>query len=135
MSILSSLSPQTASRLMTVLVVGSLSAAGAGAWTAAMVTGSTQPSDWVAAYEHGRSCSSAGSDQDPNCSTTAAQQLTEQQVAQLLEDRARQLREEATSQQAAPAEPHSGRGTSAVASVSTHRPTNANQAESEAGDD
>lgn len=132
MSFLSGISAQTASRLLALLVVGSLSAAGTGAWTAAVLTGSTNPADWVAAKEHAASCSRVVSDRDPNCSLATAKQQAELQLALLLEDRARQLREAALSLRVPPAEHHSNSGTT---SVSSNPSTRGDVAESEAGDD
>jgi len=91
MSFLSDLAPDAASRVLSVLAVGALSTAAAGVGTAAILTGSTNPSAWVAAYQLARECRQAGAAVDPNCSAAAAQALAEENLAARLEREAKQL--------------------------------------------
>jgi hypothetical protein len=91
MSFLTDVSAAAASRLMSVIAVGALTTAAAGAGAAFLLTGSANPSAWVAAYQHSRECARPAAAQDPNCSTAAARALVEARIALQLEQQAKKL--------------------------------------------
>lgn len=104
MSFLSDVSAAAASRLMSVIAVGALTTAAAGAGAACLLTGSANPSAWVAAYQHARECAQPAAAQDPNCSAAAAEALVEARVALQLEQQAQNLNATSTPRPA-PARP------------------------------
>jgi len=77
---------------MSVIAVGALTTAAAGAGAASLLTGSPNPSAWVAAYQHSRECAQATAMQDPNCSAAAAEALVEARIALQLEQQAQGLK-------------------------------------------
>lgn len=91
MSFLTDVSAAAASRLMSVIAVGALTTAAAGAGSAVLLTGSANPSAWVRAYQHARECAQPAAARDPNCSATAAQALVEARIALQLEQQAKNL--------------------------------------------
>src|SRR5579859_7700984 len=91
MSFFSDLTPDAASRVLAVIAVGALTTAGAGVGTAAVLTGSTNPEAWTAAYQLARECQQPGAAGDPNCSPAAARAIAEQDLAARLEREAQQL--------------------------------------------
>ena len=92
MSFLTDVPAAAASRLMSVIAVGALTTAAAGAGAASLLTGSPNPSAWVAAYQHSRECAQATATQDPNCSAAAAEALVEARIALQLEQQAQGLK-------------------------------------------
>jgi len=91
MSFFSDLTPDAASRVLAVIAVGALTTAAAGVGTAAVLTGSTNPEAWMAAYQLARECQQPGAAGDPNCSPAAARAIAEQDLAARLEREAQQL--------------------------------------------
>lgn len=91
MSFFSDLTPDAASRVLAVIAVGALTTATAGAGTAAVLTGSTNPEAWMAAYQLARECQQPGAPGDPNCSPAAARAIAEQELAARVEREAQQL--------------------------------------------
>lgn len=87
----SDIGTHAASRLLTAIAVGALSTSAAVAGTAILLTGSTSPAVWVAAYRHTQECTAAAAAQDPNCSVAAAQDWAQRQLAAQLEQQAAQL--------------------------------------------
>ena len=76
---------------MSTIAVGALTTAAAGAGAAYLLTGSANPSAWVATYQHARECAQPSAPQDPNCSAAAAEALVEARVALQLEQQAQAL--------------------------------------------
>ena len=76
---------------MSVIAVGALSTAATGTGVALLLTGSANPSAWVATYQHARECAQPSAAEDPNCSAAAAQALVEARVALQLEQQAQAL--------------------------------------------
>jgi len=91
MSFFSDLTPDAASRVLTVIAIGALTTAAAGVGTAAVLTSSTNPDAWMAAYQLARECQQPGAPGDANCSPAAARAIAEQDLAARLEREAQQL--------------------------------------------
>lgn len=91
MSFLSDLAPEAASRVLSVVALGALATAAAGAGTAVVLTGSTSPSDWEVAYQHSQECHQVLAADDPSCSPAAARAIAEKELAAQLEREAEKL--------------------------------------------